>query len=66
MKNHLFLNGNLYLDTDATITDDPDEDMIAIVEDIEKLVEDKLGIKLVVHLAELTDDNDDRLGVYET
>ena len=56
----------MYLDTDATITDDPDEDMIKIVEDIEKLVEDKLGIKLVVHLAELTDDNDDRLGVYET
>ena len=62
----LFINGNLYIDTDATIVDDPDEDMNNIVEEIEKLIKSKLGMKFVAHEAELTDENDNLLWVYET
>lgn len=57
----LFINGNLYIDTDATIVDDPDEDMNNIVEEIEKLIKSKLGMKFVAHEAELTDENDNLL-----
>ena len=64
--NKLLLNGNLYIDTDATIVDDPDEDMIAIVKEIEKMIQDKLGVKFVTHVAELTDEQENTLGIYET
>jgi hypothetical protein len=64
--NKLLINGNLYIDTDANVTDDPDEDMIQIVREIEELIKSKLGMKFVAHEAELTDENDNLLGVYET
>lgn len=64
--NKLLLNGNLYIDTDATIVDDPDEDMITIVEEIEKMLQDKLGVKFVTHVAELMDEKENTLGIYET
>ncbi len=64
--NRLFINGNLYIDTTANVTDYPDENMIQIVEDIEKLIKSKLDMKFVAHEAELTDENDNLLGVYET
>ena len=37
-----------------------------IVEEIENLIKAKLGMKFVAHEAELTDENDNLLGVYET
>ena len=64
--NKLLINGNLYIDTDATIVDDPDEDMIQIVREVENLLKSKLGMKFVAHEAELTDENGNLLGVYET
>lgn len=64
--NKLLINGNLYINTNANVTDYPDEDMIQIVEDIEKLIKSKLGMKFVAHEAELTDENNNLLGVYET
>ena len=64
--NKLCINGNLYIDTDATVQDYPDEDMIEIINEIEKLVHDKLGIKLVAHEAELTDEKGTVIGIYET
>lgn len=64
--NKLLINGNLYIDTDANVTDYPDDDMIQIVKDIENLIKSKLGMKFVAHEAELTDENDNLLGVYET
>lgn len=64
--NKLLINGNLHIDTNVNVTGDPDEDMIQIVEDIEKLIESKLGMKFVAHEAELRDENRNLLGVYET
>jgi len=68
--NKLILNGNFYIDTDATIVDDPDEDMIAIVEEIESLIaskfDTKLNVKFVTHEAELIDEQENTLGIYET
>lgn len=64
--NKLLINGNLYIDTDANVTDYPDDDMIQIVEEIETLIKSKLGMKFVAHEAELTDENNNLLGVYET
>ena len=64
--NKLLINGNLYIDTDANVADYPNEDMIQIVREIEKLIKSKLGMKFVAHTAELTDENDNLLGVYET
>lgn len=64
--NRLLINGNLYINTDVNVTDYPDEDMIQIVEEIENLIESKLGMKFVAHEAELTDEHYNLLGVYET
>ena len=64
--NKLLINGNLYIDTDANVSEYPDEDMIQIVREIENLLRLKLGMKFVAHEAELTDENDNLLGVYET
>lgn len=63
--NKLLINGNLYVDTDANVTDHPDEDMIQIVNEIEEMIKSKLGMKFVAHFAELTDENDNLLGAYE-
>lgn len=64
--NQLLLNGNLYLNTEMTVKDSPDEDMCVIVHAIEEKFEKEFGIKLCVHYAELTDENDNKLGGYET
>lgn len=64
--NKLLINGNLYVDTDANVSDYPDEDMIQIVREVENLLKSKLGMKFVAHEAELTDENGNLLGVYET
>ena len=64
--NKLLIRGNLYIDTDANVSDYPDEDMIQIVREVENLIKSKLGMKFVAHGAELTDENDNLLGVYET
>ena len=64
--NKLLINGNLYIDTDANVSDYPDENMIQIVREVENLIKSKLGMKFVTHEAELTDENDNLLGVYET
>ena len=64
--NKLLINGNLYIDTDANVADYPDEDMIQIVREVENLLKSKLDMKFVAHEAELTDENDNLLGVYET
>ena len=64
--NKLLINGNLYVDTDANVSDYPDEDMIQIVGEVENLLKSKLGMKFVAHEAELTDENGNLLGVYET
>lgn len=64
--NKLLINGNLYVDTDANVSDYPDEGMIQIVREVENLLKSKLGMKFVAHEAELTDEKGNLLGAYET
>ena len=61
--NKLFINGNLYVDTDATAADV--EDMIPILKDVEEQLA-KIGITLDVHMADLEDEKGNYLAGYET
>ena len=61
--NKLFINGNLYIDTNATAADV--EDMIPILKDVEEQLA-KIGITLDVHMADLEDEKGNYLAGYET
>ena len=61
--NKLFINGNLYIDTDATAADV--EDMIPILKEVEEQLA-KIGITLDVHMADLEDEKGNYLAGYET
>ena len=61
--NKLFINGNLYVDTDATAADV--EDMIPILKEVEEQLA-KIGITLDVHMADLEDEKGNYLAGYET
>ena len=61
--NKLFINGNLYIDTNATAADV--EDMIPILKEVEEQLA-KIGITLDVHMADLEDEKGNYLAGYET